>query len=191
MFAQNFPSFSSGSSTPFANQDCWSCRESSDQLCAPPRVFPICIFYCRVSNSFSKHLLSPCWSQEHYTRHLYIKMNHSCLCFQELAVKWRRWCVFKWAHKVKRDKTKQNKTLSIIAARGGENFREVMATSPVETSRSIKPMKSPLDLVPRTDVKAIQLGQQGQKLAGVENSSESHPLKCKPEDYHFGSWRSS
>lgn len=142
MFAQNFPSFSSGSSTPFANQDCWSCRESSDQLCAPPRVFPICIFYCRVSNSFSKHLLSPCWSQEHYTRHLYIKMNHSCLCFQELAVKWRRWCVFKWAHKVKRDKTKQNKTLSIIAARGGENFREVMATNRIKSCGNIQKYKA-------------------------------------------------
>lgn len=74
LFDQDVPGFSKESSTPLANWDCWSCREISDQLCAPPRVLPICIFYYCVSNSLSKHLLSPCWSQEHYTRHQYIKM---------------------------------------------------------------------------------------------------------------------
>ena len=49
----------------------------------------------------------------------------------------------------------------------------------------MRPKRSPLDLVARADEKVIQLAQPGQKIAGSEDNSQSHPLKIKPEDFHF------
>lgn len=44
-----------------------------------------------------------------------------------------------------------------------------------------------MDLVPRTNERSIQLEQQGRKLAGGENNSQSHPLKFSPENFRLPS----
>lgn len=65
---------------------------------------------------------------------------------------------------MKCDKTKQNKTLSILTAKGGENFREETATNRIKCCGNIQKdeaYEKPTYMVPRTDLKAIQLGQQG------------------------------